>query len=267
MPISVVNGIHLSYEEHGTGDPVVLIAGTGALGRVWRAHQVPALNRAGFRAITLDNRGVPPSDVCAEGFTLADMVADVAGLVEHLGAVPCRIVGASMGAIIAQELALARPDLVTQAVLMATRGRTDALSGAVADAELELFDSGTALPPRYEAMFQVLRGFSRRTLRDEQAVRDWLDLFELSPLSASLSRSQLAVDRLPDRLEDYRRIDAECLVLGFADDLVTPPHLGREVAARIPRGSYREIPGCGHHGHLEDPVAVNAAIIEFFGPR
>jgi pimeloyl-ACP methyl ester carboxylesterase len=226
---------------------------------------VPALNRAGFRAITMDNRGVPPTDVCAEGFTLADMVADVAGLIEHLDAAPCRIVGFSMGAIVAQEVALARPDLVEQAVLMATRGRTDALGGAVAAAELDLVDRDVKLPPRYEAVSSVLRGFSRRTLRDEQAVQDWLDIFEMSPLSASLSRSQLAVDLLPDRLEEYRRIDAECLVLGFSDDLVTFPHLGREVAERIPRGTYREIADCGHYGHLENPTAVNTAIIDFFG--
>ncbi|WP_416973985.1 alpha/beta fold hydrolase [Streptomyces sp. 4F14] len=265
MPISVINGIHLSYEKYGAGDPVVLIAGTGSRGRTFRAHQVPALTRAGYRAITLDNRGVPPTDVCPEGFTLADMTADVVGLIEHLDVGPCRLVGFSLGAIIAQEVALARPDLIDQAVLMGTRGRTDALNAALAAAELERYDQGVKLPPRYEAAVSLLRWFSPRTLRDDQAVRDWLDIFEMSPPSESLSRSQLAMDLLPGRLHDYRRIEPECLILAFSDDVVTPPHLGREVAETIPRGTYREITGCGHYGHLENPDAVNAAIVDFFG--
>jgi pimeloyl-ACP methyl ester carboxylesterase len=264
MPTRMINGIRLNYDEYGTGDPVVLIAGTGAPGRTWRAHQVPALTRAGFRTITVDNRGVPPTDTCDEGFTLDDMVADTVGLIESLEIGPCRIVGFSMGAMVVQETLLARPDLAKQAVLMATRGRTDALSGAESAAELELFDLGVKLPSRYEAVTQVMRGFSRRTLRDERAVRDWLDIFEMSPIISSLSRSQLALDMIPDRLESYRRIAVECLVLSFEDDLMAPPHLAREVADHIPGSTYREIAACGHYGHVERPGEVNAAIIGFF---
>ncbi|MFC5754127.1 alpha/beta fold hydrolase [Actinomadura rugatobispora] len=262
MPI--VNGIN--YEEYGAGDPVVLLAGTGAPGRVWRTHQVPALIKAGFRAITVDNRGIPPSEISAEGFTLADMVADTIGLIEHLRPSPCRLVGFSMGAIIAQELLTTRSDLVSQAVLMATRGRTDALSAAASHAELELLDSGVKLPPRYEAVVNVVRGFSRRTLNDERLVRDWLDIFEMSPISTMLSRSQLSIDTIPNRLERYRTIESACLVMGFTDDLMAPPHLAREVADHIPGGTYREIAHCGHYGQLEQPEAVNAAILDFFRP-
>lgn len=264
MPIKTINGIRLSFDEYGSGDPVVLIAGTGAPGRVWRTHQVPALTRAGFRAITVDNRGVPPTDLCEEGFTLGDMVADTAGLIDALGVGPCRVVGFSMGAIVVQELLLARPDLVGQAVLMATRGRTDALSAAASAAELDLCDRGVKLPPQYEAVVSVTRGFSRRTLSDEQVVRDWLDIFEMSPVSSSLSRSQLAADLIPNRLESLRRIRTACLVLGFGDDLMAPPHLAREVADHIPGSTYREIPECGHYGQIEQPAAVNSAIIDFF---
>ncbi|GAA3353906.1 hypothetical protein GCM10017744_009340 [Streptomyces antimycoticus] len=71
--------------------------------------------------ITLDNRGIPPTSECPDGFTLQDMVGDVAGLIEHLGIGPCRVVGTSLGAFITQELALSRPDLVRRAVLIATR--------------------------------------------------------------------------------------------------------------------------------------------------
>jgi pimeloyl-ACP methyl ester carboxylesterase len=55
------------------------------------------------------------------------------------------------------------------------------------------------------------------------------------------------------------------LVIGFADDLLLPPYLGREVADAIPQGRYLQIPDTGHLGFIERPEAVNAAALEFFG--
>ena len=54
------------------------------------------------------------------------------------------------------------------------------------------------------------------------------------------------------------------LVIGFADDLVMPPHLGAEVADAFLNGRYLEIVDAGHLGYLERPDAVNSAILEFF---
>jgi pimeloyl-ACP methyl ester carboxylesterase len=52
--------------------------------------------------------------------------------------------------------------------------------------------------------------------------------------------------------------------MAFADDLIIPPHLCREVADHIPGSRYLEIPGCGHYGYLENPEPVNSAILDFF---
>jgi pimeloyl-ACP methyl ester carboxylesterase len=264
MPIRLVNGINLSFEDTGTGEAVVLLPGTGSRGGVWKTYQVPALRQAGYRVITVDCRGVAPSDTCPSGFTLGDMVADTVGLIESLQLAPCRIVGFSLGAIVVQETVLARPDLIKQAVLMATRGRTDALGAAMSAAELELLDSGSKLPVKYESYVRALQGLSRRTLNNEPLLRDWLDIFEMSPMYSSLSRSQLLADVTENRLEYYRQMRAQCLVVGFEDDMITPPYLCREVAERIPGCVYKEIQGCGHYGFLEEPAQVNSVLIEFF---
>ena len=66
------------------------------------------------------------------------MVADTAALIEKLDAAPVRIVAVSMGAFLAQELMVARPDLVSAAVLMATRGRHDRTRDFFRAAEREL---------------------------------------------------------------------------------------------------------------------------------
>lgn len=264
MPRAVVNGINLSYEVYGSGDPVVLITGSGATGRMWTAHQVPALTAAGFRAITVDNRGMPPSDLCPEGFTIDDMVADTVGLIKLLGIGPCRAVGFSLGAMLLQELLLAHPDLITQAVLSATRGRSGALHTAMSAAESELAESGIVLPPSYAAAVHATQFLSRATQNDDSRIKDWLDIFELSLVSPSENRSQHGIELIGNRLEDYRKIRSECLVIGFQDDLIAPACFCREVADCIPGCRYEELPDCGHYGYLERPEKVNSLIIDYF---
>lgn len=265
MPSAIVNGVRIHYDDTGSGEPVVLVMGQGARGRAWHLHQVPVLVDAGYRVVTFDNRGVPPSEECPGGFTVDDLVADTAGLIEHLGLAPCRLAGVSLGAYVVQELMLRRPRLVRQGVLMATRGRTDTLRAAMAAAERALHDGAVALPPAYAAWVRALTNLSPATLDDEQRVRDWLELFELSPEPSGPGvRAQLDLEVPEGRLRAYRGIDVPCLVIGFADDVLLPPHLGREVAEAVPGALYQEIKGCGHYGYLERPDEVNRVLLEFF---
>jgi pimeloyl-ACP methyl ester carboxylesterase len=264
MPKAVVNGINLNYDDYGSGDPVVLVTGSGATGKMWSPHQVPALTAAGFRVITVDNRGMPPSDPCLDGFTIDDMVADTVGLIKLLGIGPCRIVGYSLGAMIVQELLLAYPDLIAQAVLSATRGRTTAMHAAMSAAESDLAESGIVLPPRYAAAVHASQFLSPATQNDESQIRNWLDVFEISLAPVSVNRSQHGLELFASRLEEYRKIRSECLVIGFQDDLIAQPRFCREVADSIPGCRYEEIAGCGHYGYLEQPEAINSLIIDYF---
>ena len=70
--------------------------------------------------------------------------------------------------------------------------------------------------------------------------------------------------RASNRLPAYRSITTPVLVIGFGDDVVLPPHLGREVADAMPNGRYLEIPDAGHLGFIEKPQEVNAAVLKFF---
>lgn len=266
MPIVETNGIPLHYESTGTGPTVVLIMGTGASGRAWHLHQVTALTRAGFRVVTFDNRGIGPgSDT--EPFTIDDMVNDTAGLIDHLDSGPAIVIGTSLGARIATELALARPELVSGAVLMATRGRLDRARRAALEAEIALYDSGVRLPAAYSATTKALQNLSPHTLNDDRQAADWLDVFELTESDGPGVRAQTGIGALPDRLPAYREVAAPCRVLGFADDLVCPPHLGQEVAEAIPDCDFQLVERCGHYGYLECPETVNALLLDFLAQR
>lgn len=256
--------MNLAYDDRGSGDPVLFIAGRGGAGRTWHLHQVPAFLAAGYRAITFDNRGIGATEQ-ADGFGVEQMVADTAALIEKLDAVPARIVAVSMGSFIAQELMLARPDLVHSAVLMATRGRQDRTREFFRAAERELADSGVVLPSSYEAKVRLLESFSPKTLNDDAVVRDWIDMFTMWPTKSTPGlRAQTDVGPRDNRLPAYRSITAPALVIGFGDDVVLPPHMGREVADALPNGRYLEIPNTGHLGFIEKPQVVNVAALDFF---
>ncbi|QIK47349.1 alpha/beta hydrolase [Gordonia hongkongensis] len=260
-----VNGIDISYSLAGSGPLVVMVMGTGSPGRVWKAHQEPALVKAGFTVVTFDNRGVAPSSECAEGFTLDDMVADTAALIEHLGRGPAIVIGTSLGARITQELALARPDVVKAAVMVATYGRNTPLQEAISAGERALYDNKIKLPPEYEAAITAHLNLSPHTLDDDRTARDWLDIIGFSPQTITPGvRAQLELhNKESNRLAAYRGITRPALVVGFADDRTLPAKLAREVAEAIAGAEYVEIERAGHFGYLEQPAEVNRVLVEF----
>jgi len=259
--------VTLAFDDRGKGDPVLFIAGRGGPGRTWHLYQVPAFLKAGYRTITFDNRGVGATEN-ADGFSTRTMVGDTATLIERLGVGAVRIVAVSMGAFIAQELMVARPDLVSSAVLMATRGRLDRTRELFRRAAAELADADVALPASYDVKVRLLESFSPKTLNDDAAVGQWIEMFTMWPSKATPGlRRQLDIGPVCNRLPVYRSIAAPVLVIGFADDVVVPPHLSREVAQALPKGRYLEIPNAGHLGFIERPEPVNAAALQFFADR
>ena len=265
MPVATVNGIPLNYQLKGQGRLVLLIMGTGSPGRVWDLHQTPALTSAGYQVCTFDNRGIAPSYESADGMTIDQLVADTAALIEHLGQGPALVVGTSMGARVAQELALRRPELVSKAIFMAGHGRLDQFQKTLSAGEHDLDASGVTLPPKYEAAVTAVMNLSPATLADHNSARDWLDLFEFTGGAVTPGvRAQRKMDHDFNRVDAYRAITVPCLSLGFADDRMIPPYLSKEIADAIPGAQYQEIPDAGHFGYLERPDDVNKAVLEFF---
>ncbi|AHH15356.1 alpha/beta hydrolase family protein [Nocardia nova SH22a] len=110
MPYLTVNDTQLYYEDQGTGRPLLFLHGWGTSGRVWGAQQADLVRE--FRVVTLDWRGCGRSARPLSGNTLAGAVADVAEVIRQLNLVRPVVIGSSIGATFATELALAHPELV-----------------------------------------------------------------------------------------------------------------------------------------------------------
>jgi pimeloyl-ACP methyl ester carboxylesterase len=267
VPEANVKGIKVVYDVFGDGEPILLVCGTGQRAFTWQLFQVPALTAAGYRVVTFDNRGVPPSDAPSGPYTVQLLAEDAAALIEHLDLAPCRVAGLSLGAFITQELALARPDLVRQAVMMGTIGRQDEFGRALTRAWVELDESGIELPRIVEAVNAAFEAFSPHALRDDQRVKQYFEFVQQMPRWENPGRlAQHQADQAyDDRLEALAEITVPSMVIAFELDMLTGRDLCLEVAKAIPGCRYEEIPACGHAGPLEKPEEVNRLLLDFFG--
>ncbi|MFG3256587.1 alpha/beta fold hydrolase [Streptomyces sp. NPDC048172] len=251
------------YVSTGTGEPVLLLPPAATRATIWELHQAPALRAAGHRVLTTDHRGTTEEHAAEGQWRFADLVADAARLVQHAAGGPCHLVGASLGAMVAQRLAVVRPDLVRSLTLLGTRARTPRFVAASVEALAEAARSGK-VPVDYAATSTMLQLFAPATLLDDRFAGEWLDLMTLSPVTGEGAALQyqatLAVDAGRDELS---AVACPTLVVAFPYDAVTPPALGAEVAAAIDGARYEEVAGCGHFGFIERPAEVNRLLVDF----
>ena len=123
MPFADLDRRRIFFEEHGAGDPVLLVNGLGADHTTWGLQTEFLKNH--FRVVVFDNPGVGQSEGPGGPYT-SELFADVAAaLLRSRGIEQAHVVGASMGGIVAQQLALRHPELVRSLVMHCTWGRCD----------------------------------------------------------------------------------------------------------------------------------------------
>jgi pimeloyl-ACP methyl ester carboxylesterase len=147
------NGIRMSLLEAGEGPLVILLHGFPELGYSWR-HQLPALARAGYRAVAPDQRGygltTRPDRV--EAYTLCHLAGDIAGLVKALGERQAALIGHDWGAAVAWTCALLRPDVFPAVALLSVPYLAGLWSGPPPTARMkELLAAGQMV---YQLYFQ-----------------------------------------------------------------------------------------------------------------
>lgn len=114
-----VSGRPIAFELHGSGVPLLLVAGTGYPGATWPPDLIEPL-ASGYLVVTFDHRGTGATPAGSEPFSTAVFAADALGLLDALALPAAHVVGHSMGGRVAQWMALQRPDRVRSLVLAAS---------------------------------------------------------------------------------------------------------------------------------------------------
>lgn len=118
MPKAKIGEIEIYYEEHGRGEPLIMILGLGQDTATWY-YQISEFSNQ-FRTIVFDNRDSGKSARCLEPYTTEAMARDLFGLMDHLGINQAHLLGTSMGGMIAQQAALMAPERIISLVLAGT---------------------------------------------------------------------------------------------------------------------------------------------------
>ena len=269
MVDAVCNGVRLSYEVAGDGEPVVLIAGTGMSPIAWSIGLAPALVAAGYRVLTFANRGIEPSDAPPAPYSVEEMANDTSALIETLELGQCHVVGYSMGGFIAEELCYRRGDLVRDVVLMASAGRPSSFQRVWVQAEVDLAMALDPAPTTQSVrdLLVFLQPFA--ALQDDASVDALRMIFEASPPWTNPGRlgqwsGVLAWIDDVQRTARWSQLPHRCLAIGFEHDVAWPPDRARAATCVMPHGRTVEIAGAAHGGFLTHCNDVTNAMIEFW---
>jgi pimeloyl-ACP methyl ester carboxylesterase len=249
--------VRLSYVQIGSGAPLVLIMGLGASAAAWQPHYDAW--SATRRCIAVDNRGAGASSLGTQPASTRNMAQDVAELMDHLQLGNCDVVGISMGSCIAQELAIARPDLVRSMVLVAPWARTDPVTKSQLQLVGRLRQLGDA---------ELFNEFLRNLVWTPEWINEHLEEMT-SSLSAAFQMSneafaqQVAACVTHDTLSRLGALRLPVLVtVGDADRFIQPT-LSHEVANTITGASRLAFPGLGHVHHWEDLERFNRTVMDW----
>jgi pimeloyl-ACP methyl ester carboxylesterase len=270
--IARANGIDICYEIFGDAkaEPMLLIMGLGAQMIHWDDEFCRHLAARGFRVIRFDNRDIGKSSKLTGGkrltavellklrflkipvaapYTLLDMAKDTIGLMDVLGIQSAHLVGASMGGMIAQEIAISFPQRVRSLTsIMSTTGNPK-VPPPTREASAILM----APPPatkeeffvRYAQTWKILRGGSFP--EDEALDRSRAErVFERGLNPAGVGRQLRAILASGSRKERLRAVKAPTLVIHGSVDPLVRPEGGKDTAASIPGAKFLLVEGMGH---------------------
>jgi pimeloyl-ACP methyl ester carboxylesterase len=262
------SGIDIAYERFGDRDapPVLLVMGLATQMLGWHEEFCSALVARGLHVIRFDNRDVGLSthlhdarepdvmaalsgDSSSASYTLSDMAADSVGLLDALELERAHIVGASMGGMIAQTVAIEHPDRVRSLTsIMSTTG--DASVGQATQEALGALLSAPATS-RQEAVERTVSIFgvigSPGFELDEADLRERAGLaYDRADDPLGVARQLLAIIASGDRTASLRSVSAPTLVLHGADDPLVDVSGGRATADVIPEAELVIFDGMGH---------------------
>jgi 3-oxoadipate enol-lactonase len=255
------DGAEIWWESGGPeGAPaVLLVMGLGYPAAMWW-RQIPAITER-YRVILLDNRGAGHTgDVVGAPYAIETMAGDVIAVLEAAQEKTAHLVGLSMGGMIAQEIALTRPELVRSLVLMATH---PGIRHATFDPEaLQLVQARKAMTAEAAAEAAIPFNYAEATSR-ALIEEDWEMRLPLATTPTGYNAQMMggltwsSLDRLPS-------LEPPLLVLHGADDRLVPAVNGQRIADAVPESEHVELPGANHILTTDTADEVNRLLVAWF---
>lgn len=255
-----MTAVAVHHLDEGPRDaPLVLLIGSlGSTLEIW-APQVPALTER-FRVVRYDTRGHGRSPVPTGPYSLDDLVDDAVALLDRLGARQAHVVGLSLGGMTAMRLAARQPERVDRLALLCTTARFPS-AAPWRDRAATVRSEGVAAVAR-----AVVERWFTEQLRaaDPSLVPRWEQVVAATPAEgyASCCEAVAAMDLLPD----LTQIGAPTLAVAGENDPSTPPSHLQTIADGVAGARLLVLPQAAHLANVEQPTAVNAALLAHLDP-
>jgi 3-oxoadipate enol-lactonase len=263
MPLTTSSdGTRIHYETHGAGEPVLLIMGLGSNAHGWH-RTIPWLS-AHYRVIAFDNRGTGRSDVPAGPYSIAQMAADAAAVLDAAGHATAHVSGASLGGMIAQRFALAYPHRLRSLILFCTTPGGRHAVRPSDDVSAGLIQGGDDPAAVYRRNAWFLYGEETRSRRPERIEEDLVQRAKI-PTRPAGYLGQLQAAMAHDTWDELPAIAVPTLVVHGDADLLVPTPNGRLLAERIPGAELVLLPGAGHMLQADANAAVRGTTLAFLG--
>lgn len=262
MPQIKVNGTELYYEEHGNGAETVVFSH----GLLWSCRmfdkQVDALKDR-YRVIAYDHRGQGQSAITPDGYDMDTLTEDAAALLRALNAAPCHFVGLSMGGFVGMRLAARYPDLLRSLVLLETSADAEPSENVPKYKLLNFIGRWLGFGVVVNSVMPIMFGktFLNDPARAEERAR-WRN-YLVNNNRIGTTRAVAGVINRPSFYEELDKVQTRTLILVGDEDVATVPAKSERMLARLPNATMQIIPHAGHTSTVEQPEAVNAALLAF----
>ena len=262
MPfVHVADGTRIHYEVTGRpgATPILMIQGLGASKNAWNLQRIAMATR--FRSISLDNRGAGRSDKPTQPFTLEQMADDAIAVLDAAGVETAHVVGASMGGVISQIIAVKYPHRVRSLTLVCTACRNHPWRQELLQSWAHIAEKKGMIEVGKEAAQWVM---SPRSFRRLVPAFTWMGpLAALRPRHSFVSQIQAILDTREDLVDELSSITAPTMVIVGNQDILTPRGDSEEIAERIPNAELVVISGAAHGLMMEHSTTFNKILIEF----
>lgn len=247
----------LHIEVHGTGRPLLLLAGLAMDVTLW-FDLVPDLARH-FQVIIHDPRGAGRTKADSENLSTGVMATDALAVMDRLGIERAHVLGFSMGGMTAQVFAARHPDRIDRLVLASTAASMGTAGMLAMRLVVKLFSARHCMAHSGAAMLPWLLG--ERGLKQEGVV-DSLSRRKYVPTLAGFS-SQCDALGAHDGQDLLSRITAPTLCISGDQDVLIPPVRARAMAKSLPDARFDDLPDCGHMCYLEAPDLFLRRVVNF----